>query len=70
MNSKLLFAVSVASLVASIGTAYAQDTPATAQQTAQQKAEVPVPPAASDDATYVGVALGRSVSASGTRQAR
>jgi len=69
MNSKLLFSVSVASLVASIGTAYAQDTPATAQQTAQQKAEAPVPaPApASDDATYGGVPLGRSMSASGTR---
>ena len=67
MNLKLLFAVSVASLVASIGTAYAQDTPATAQQTAQQKAEAPVPAPASDDATYGGVPLGRSMSTSGTR---
>jgi len=74
MNSKLLFAASVASLVAAIGTAYAQDTPATTQQTAQHKAEAPVPAPtptpASDDATYGGVPSERSMSASGTRQAR
>lgn len=68
MNLKLLFAASVASLVAAVGTAYAQDTSETAQQTAQQKAEASAP--ASDDATYGGVPSGQSMSASGTRQAQ
>jgi hypothetical protein len=69
MNLKLLFTASVAILVAAAGTAYAQDTPETTQQTAQlRKAEAPAP--ASDDATYGGVPSGRSMSASGTRQAR
>jgi hypothetical protein len=68
MTLRLLFAASVASLVAAAGTAYAQDTPETTQQTPQQKAEAPAP--ASDEATYGGVPSGRSMSASGTRQAR
>jgi hypothetical protein len=70
MSLKLLFAASVTSLVAAVGTAYAQDTPETTQQTAQQKAEAPTPAPASNDATYGGVPSERSMSASGTRQTR
>ncbi|QIE28068.1 hypothetical protein SBC1_61790 (plasmid) [Caballeronia sp. SBC1] len=77
MNSKLLFAAGIASLFAAIGTAYAQDTPESSQQMPQQKAEapalMPAPTATtttSDDATYGGVPSGRSMSASGTRQAQ
>jgi hypothetical protein len=70
MNLKLTIAVSVASLFAAVGTAYAQDIPESTQQKAQQKAEAPPPVPSSDDATYGGVLSGRSMSASGTRQAR
>ncbi|QIE29328.1 hypothetical protein SBC1_72850 (plasmid) [Caballeronia sp. SBC1] len=70
MNLKLTIAVSVASLFAAVGTTYAQDTPESTQQKAQQKAEAPLPVPSSDDATYGGVPSGRSMSASGTRQAR
>jgi len=68
MNLKFILAASIASLFAVVGTAYAQDTLENTQKTVQQKPEAPAP--ASDDATYGGVPSGRSMSASGTRQAR
>lgn len=68
MNWNLIFVASVASVLAAMGTAHAQDAPENTQQTMQQTAQAPAP--ASDDATYGGVPSGRSMSASGTRQAR
>jgi hypothetical protein len=68
MNLKLIFAASVASLFAAVGTAYAQDALESTQQTAQQKPEASAP--SSDDAAYGGVPSGRSMAASGTHQTR